>query len=515
MDTKLEHYLKACVPLIYIRTSEDSRAVKHIMKAMATADLTDCWTGEWSANRGLAVDGSSEKGVDTISKALSFLITSETPGVLVLYNIRQFISNFLVIQDLKDAAMICRTVGSYIILVGVETEFPPELKDLVTLYDYPLPGKAFFISAFSEIVSRYKEGIELPILEKDKEVLLSKASEAALGMTAIQGENALALSIVKTKSIDIPTIYAEKEQAIKQSDVLELTRTEESLDTLGGFDMFKSWINKRVACFSRGAKKYGLRPSKGILIAGVPGTGKSLCVKGIASAFSIPLIRFDIGKVFRSLQGQSEGAVRQALSVAEAVAPCVLWIDEMEKSMAGAESSGITDSGTAARVMQTILTWLQEKDSPVYVVATVNRIESIPPELLRKGRFDEIFGVDMPVLSERGEIFSIHLKKRKRSVKHYDLGGLAAATEGFVGAEIEAVIDDAMITAFSEGVREFTTDDILNAIRETIPQSESQSEKIEKIREWITTRTRPVSKQNVFMAGVSATIETKRKVRAM
>lgn len=511
IETKLEHYLKACVPLIYVRTAEDSRAVKHIMGAMGKANLSDCWFGEWSANKGLVVNGAAQQGSDTISKALTFLNTSEDTGVLVLHNVRQFISNFLVIQDLKDAAMLCRVRGSYIILVGAEIEFPSELKNLVTLYDYRLPDKVFFSSLFSEMTGKYKDSMNLPKTKEEQYSLVEKASSAALGMDAVQGENAFALSIVKTKSIDIPVIYKEKEQAIKQSDVLELILTDESLDTLGGFDLFKHWIRKRVNGFTEEAAEYGLRPPKGILLCGIPGNGKTLCVKTIASTLGVPLISFDIGKVFKSLQGSSESAVRDALRTAEAVAPCVLHIDEMEKSMAGVESSGQTDSGTAARVMQTILTWLQEKTSPVYVAATVNRIESIPPELLRKGRFDEIFGVGMPSQKEREEIFAIHIKKRGRRLDLYDLPELAHASDGFVGAEIEAVIDDSMITAFANGGREFTIEDIFNSIKETIPQSVSQAEKITAMREWIITRTRPVSSGTIQAANKVST--QARKIR--
>ena len=492
-QTKLEYYLKACVPLIYVRTTEDSRGVKHVMDAMDSANLSDCWVGEWTANKGLIVNGKAQADKDTVSKALNHVITSEDTGVLIIHNIRQFISNFLVIQDLKDAAMVCRVRGSYIILVGAEIDFPPELKDLVTIYDFPLPNKDFFISLFSGMVNKYKDSMTLTNNVEDKQILLDKAADASLGMTAVQGESALALSIVKTKSVDLSVLYSEKESAIKQSDVLELIPTKEKLDTLGGFDQFKQWIDKRTNAFSPEAKEYGLKPPKGVLLAGIPGTGKTLCAKVLASAFGVPLIHFDVGKVFRSLQGQSESAVRQALNVAEAVAPCILHIDEMEKSMAGAESSGRTDSGTTARIMQKILTWMQEKTAPVFVAATVNKVESIPPELLRKGRFDEIFGVDLPVCSERKEIFAIHITKRNREISNYNLQELADATNNFTGAEIEALIDDSMATAFSDNIREFTTEDILKSIKETIPQSESQREQIAAIRDWITTRTRLVS----------------------
>jgi len=514
VETKLEHYLKACVPLIYVRTSEDSRAVKYIMEATEKANLSDCWVGEWSANKGLIINGTAYqnpdiKNIKDMGSALTYLTASEDTGVLILHNIRQFISNFLAIQNLKDAAMICRIKGSYIILIGAELEFPPEIKDLVTVYDYPLPKKEFFYSLFSEMASNYKEGMDLPKNKKDQDVLLEKASDAALGMTAIQGENAFALSIVKTKSIDIQTIYAEKEQVIKQSDVLELIPVRENSNTLGGFNQFKPWAEKRKNAFNPEAIRYGLSFPKGVLFCGLAGCGKSLCCEVLASIFGLPLISFDVGKVFRKWQGQSESAVRQAFRVAEAAAPCVLRIEEIDKSMAVSGSSGGGGSESSARVIQTILTWMQEKTRPVYVTATTNNVDLISPELMRKGRFDEIFGVDLPVCSEREEIFAIHIQKRNRDIVDYDCALLARQSDRFTGAEIEAAIEDAMATAFSEGVREFTTEDILNSIKETIPQSESQKEKIAAIREWITTRTRQVSKQSA----TNNILEKTRKIR--
>ncbi len=515
-NTKVEHYLKACVPLIYVRTTENGRAVRHVTDAMEKANLNDCWIGEWSVNKGLFINGEYKADIETMSAALTYLTSATEAGALILHNVRQFISNFMSIQDLVDAAMLCRLRGSYIILVGTDTEFPPELRDLVTIYDFPLPDKEFFIHIFSSMVDRYRSSMKLPKGKKEEILLIEKASDSALGMTQVQGENALALSFVKTRTIDLEVIYAEKEQAIKQSEVLELVQTSESSDTLGGFDLFKPWLLKRKNAFGIEAREYGLRPPRGLLLAGVPGCGKSLCVKTIASTFEVPLIRFDIGKVFRSLQGQSESFVRQALRVAEAVAPCCLWIDEMEKSMAGAESSGRTDSGTTARIMQTVLTWMQEKTSPVYVAATVNKVDAIPPELMRKGRFDEIFGVDLPTAPEREEIFKIHILKRGRKHGDYGLGALADKSNMFTGAEIEASIDDAMATAFSDNIREFTTKDILDSIKDTVPQSESQREKITNIRDWIANRTRLVSSGIVpkwNIAAASEVLEGTRKVR--
>lgn len=486
----LEDYFKACYPLIYVRTSEDYRAVRYIQTAMEKAKLSDCWTGEWKVNTGLVVDGAQRSGYDSVAKALQYVVTTKEPGVLIVHNIRQFISNFLVIQELKDATMVCRVIGSYIVLVGASIDFPPEIRDFVTIHDFPLPDRGYFSQVYGRMIQEYKQGLSLP---ENVAPLVGKAAEAALGMTEIQGENALALSMVRTKGIDVATIYEEKKQAIRQSDVLELVDCAEEESSLGGFDQFKPWLYRRKNTFDQKARDYGLRPPRGVLLCGVPGSGKSLCAKVIASCFQVPLLRFDVGKVFRSLQGQSEEAVRSALKVAEAVAPAVLWIEELEKSMAGAESSGRTDSGTTARVMQTILTWMQEKETAVFVAATANRVSRIPPELLRKGRFDEIWGVDLPSSEERHEIFEIHIRKRKRDPANYDLVAFVKATEWFSGAEIEAGIEDSMFFAYDDKGREFTTEDILRSIKATTPQSQAQAEEIAEIRDWIAQKTRLVS----------------------
>ena len=517
METKLFHYIKAGYPIVWVRTSEDVRAVEHILASVEEAGLTGHWIGEWRVNTGLTVEGKAKQEGDTIPKAVSYLVKeaqAESKGILIIHNIRQFIGNFQVIQEIKDAAMVIRTKSSYIFLVGADITIPPELLGLLTVYDYPLPTKEQFTKLYTGLCDKYAASLELPSKKKDKELEIERASDAALGMTYLQGENAMALSFVKSRSIDMPVLFQEKEQAIRQSDVLELVQVTENFDQLGGFDLFKPWIQRRARAFTPEAKKYGLRPPRGVLIAGVAGTGKSLCAKVIAGYMQIPLIKFDVGKVFRSLQGQSEQAVRTALKTVEAVAPAVLWVDELEKSMAGSDSSGRTDSGTTARVMQSILTWMQEKTCAAFVAATVNNIDNIPPELLRKGRFDEVWGVDLPADQERGDIFGIHIRKRSRDPKNFDIAALIAVSQWYTGAEIEAGIEDAMYFAYADNAREFTTEDIIRSLEETTPQCKTQSEKISVIRDWIADRARLVSSHTVgrWGAKTSVAVEELRKL---
>ncbi|OYT75045.1 MAG: ATPase, partial [Armatimonadetes bacterium JP3_11] len=260
----------------------------------------------------------------------------------------------------------------------------------------------------------------------------------------------------------------------------------------GGLDLLKEWLRKRRASLSREAREFGLPAPKGVLLLGVQGTGKSLSAKAIANLWGLPMLRLDVGRVFGSLVGASEANMRAAIRTAEAVAPCILWIDELEKGFAGVQGSGVSDSGTTARVFATFLTWMQDKRAPVFVVATANDVSQLPPELLRKGRFDEIFFIDLPTLPEREQIFAIHLRKRKRDPAQYDLKTLARATEGFSGAEIEQVVIAGLFTAFDAG-RELTTEDMLDEVRHTVPLSVMMREEIEELRTWAQLRTRPAS----------------------
>ncbi|HEU4753184.1 MAG TPA: AAA family ATPase, partial [Armatimonadota bacterium] len=263
---------------------------------------------------------------------------------------------------------------------------------------------------------------------------------------------------------------------------------------VGGLDILKDWVRKRTQSFGQRARDFGLPAPRGILLLGVQGCGKSLSAKAVASQWRLPLLRLDVGKVFGGIVGQSEENMRRAIRMSESIAPTILWLDELEKGFAGTQSSGISDGGTTARVFASFITWLQEKTAPVFVVATANRIEDLPPELMRKGRFDEIFFVDLPGEEERQEIFEIHIRKRKRNPENFDLRQLAAASVGFSGAEIEQVIVGALYDAFDQG-RDITTEDLLANIHASVPLSRTMKEQISELRTWASTRARNASSQ--------------------
>ncbi|MBI5198963.1 MAG: AAA family ATPase, partial [Nitrospirae bacterium] len=297
-------------------------------------------------------------------------------------------------------------------------------------------------------------------------------------------QRVFAKAIVKKGGLDegdISLINREKKEIIRESGALEFFPATETINQIGGLDIIKGWLKSRERCFSQEAIEYGIQAPKGLLLMGIPGTGKSLTAKVIAGLWRQPLLRLDMGAIFGSLVGQSEENIRKAIGLAETVSPCILWIDEVEKGL----SDGGGDSGTGSRVFGTLLSWMEDKTKPVFVVATANDINRIPPEFSRAGRFDAIFFLDLPTLKERKEIFTVHLLKRRPVLDRYDLNSISSASEGYVGAEIEQAIESAMVRAFNESQREFTTEDILKSLKEIVPLSKSQVENINRLRRWL------------------------------
>jgi SpoVK/Ycf46/Vps4 family AAA+-type ATPase len=316
-----------------------------------------------------------------------------------------------------------------------------------------------------------------------------------LGLTLGEAENVFAKIIVKDERLsgeDVNEVFAEKQQIIRKSGLLEYYATNESFANVGGMAVLKEWLNKRAIAFTSEARAFGLPAPKGILMLGVQGCGKSLCAKAVSNLWQLPLLRFDMGRMFGSLVGSSEENVRRAIAVAESVAPAILWVDEIDKAFAGSQGSGATDGGTTARVFGTFLTWLSEKTAPVFVVATANDISQLPPELLRKGRLDEIFFVDLPSRDERLEIFRIHVTRRGRDAAKFNLDVLTGASGEFSGAEIEEAINSALYDAFY-AKQELTTEHVLGALAETVPLAKTMDEQINRLRSWAEGRARNAS----------------------
>ena len=372
-------------------------------------------------------------------------------------------------------------------------EIPAELDKEVTVLNFLPPTKEDLAVLLDRIIEDMQghKSVRIDLDGDGRERLL----QAALGLTLGEAENVFAKIIVKNQCLSaghVDEVFAEKQQIIRKSGLLEYYPAQEDFNSVGGLPLLKDWLAKRAVAFTAEAQAFGLPAPKGILLLGIQGCGKSLCAKAVSRLWQLPLLRFDMGRMFGSLVGSSEENVRRAISVAESIAPAVLWVDEIDKAFVGSQSSGITDGGTTARVFGTFLTWLSEKTAPVFVVATANDVSQLPPELLRKGRLDEIFYVDLPAEAERAEIFRIHITKRNRNPEEFDLPQLVAASVDFSGAEIEEAIISALYDAFYAR-QELATGHVLEALAQTVPMAKTMAEKINALRAWAVGRARNAS----------------------
>lgn len=409
--------------------------------------------------------------------------------ILLLEDFHHFLNEHTLVSRLRSFAISVASLeitGCSVVLSQPTPLLPVELEKEVQVMEMPLPDTDDLKKLMRQARQRY-ELDERDYLESPDLV------EAALGLSTSEAQLAFSKAACEFKRLteqEIPFIVKEKEQVIRKSGHLEYFHPKATLEDIGGLDNLKSWLHRRRQAFTKDARDFGLETPRGILLLGLPGTGKSLAAKAVANAWQLPLLRLDMGKIYGGIVGQSEANIRSALQTAEALAPSILWVDEIEKGLSGLQSSGSTDGGTTSRVLGTFLTWMQEKEKPVFVVATANHIAQLPPELLRKGRVDEIFFVDLPVANDRKEILSIHLKQRKRlnDFSELELDELADASKGFTGAELEEVVKEAMFLAFDDG-HQLETSDILKAIQATTPLSQTMGEMISNTREWAQGRT--------------------------
>src|SRR5256885_12875842 len=402
--------------------------------------------------------------------ALDQVIDLVEPAIFIFKDFHPFLAkaNYAVIRKLKEIALHLKNSHKTIVLVSPLMEIPAELEKEITVLNYPLPSREDLDELLERIIEEVKtfKQVTLDLDETSRERLL----QAALGLTLGEAENVFAKILVKHERLDgddVNEVLAEKQQIIRKSGLLEYYAATENFAHVGGLAVLKDWLNKRAVAFTREARAFGLPAPKGILMLGVQGCGKSLCAKAVSNQWQLPLLRFDMGRMFNSLVGSSEENVRKAIAVAESVAPAILWVDEIDKAFAGVHGSGGSDGGTTARVFGTFLTWLSEKTTSVFVVATANDISQLPPELLRKGRLDEIFFVDLPAEEERIDIFRIHLARRGRRPEDFDIDPLVEATKDFSGAEIEEAIISALYDAFYDG-EQLTTEHILTVLSQTV-----------------------------------------------
>jgi ATP-dependent 26S proteasome regulatory subunit len=491
---EMDQLIRARYSLIYVVTWEEHRARKLLLQVGAKQKKA---VFEWTLTDGLRLlsqQEGSNPGTKRMRKPLEVLneiLQSQAQALYVLRDFHTHLEAPEIVRQLRDLAHALRSTKKTIIFVSPKLNLPAELEKSISIVDMPLPSYAEMKALLDKKIGGPSRNFRVRLNDQERDLMI----KAALGLTYAEAENAFARAIVDNGVLeieDIDTITAEKKQVIRKTEVLEYCEVQDSLGSVGGMDVLKDWLNKRVRAFGEDARAYGLPQPKGILLMGVQGCGKSLVAKTIAASWRLPLLRMDMSRIFQGYIGSSEQNMRKAVTIAESIAPAVLWIDEIEKAFSGSDSSSTSDSGTTARVLGTFLTWIQEKTAPVFVVATANAIEGLPPELLRKGRLDEIFFVDLPHREERREIFGIHLNKIRRDPAKYDLSALSDAASGFSGAEIEQAIVSAMHESFFEE-RELETNDILGSIQDTVPLSTTMRERITKLREWSGDRARPVS----------------------
>lgn len=487
----LRIYLKAGYPILYVVTSEEDRAIELVANCLAQGDLTERRLLIWSVSRGLCT--TDYKPIDRRTArpdaVLPYLLELNDPGVFILEDFHGFIDERsqaapMIVRQLRDVAAPFRGSRKTIVILSPVLKIPPELEKEITVLDLQLPNMEELAAVLDATVAEIADNprVELNLEGDGRESIV----QALTGLTRTEAENALAKAIVTRSRLDpedVPLLLAEKEQIIRKSGMLEFYSTPEKFGSIGGLENLKAWLRQRAAAFSEAARAYGLPNPKGLLLVGVPGCGKSLSAKAVASEWSMPLLKFDLGRVYGQYVGQSEDNMRRALKMAEAVSPCILWIDEIEKGLAGMKGGGQNDGGVAVRVFGTLLTWMEENDSPVFTIATANNVDGLPPELLRKGRFDEIFFIDMPSPQERANILAIHLLRRDRDYKDFDLARHVEATDGFSGAELEQAVISALYLAFAEGEKtQLANRHLAEAISTSVPLSRSMGEVIGGLR---------------------------------
>lgn len=506
ISKSLTDYIKARYAVLVIESFEEERVLGEL-QGIAKAINHDLYI--WNSTDGVTYsNGSSasqEKTLD-FTAALKFCENRAkeqgSRNIFVFCDADGYLNSKAPAVNrrrLRDFAINIRKKGyvSNCIIIAPTFEVTTDLQKEVTLIDFPLPSREEVKTIISAFLEQYKnvQGVTIDVNNE----LLDKFVDASIGLTKLEIDNCLARALVSNRRIDasdLKGILAEKKQIIRKTGILEYIDSQLNLNDVGGLQTLKKWLELRSHCFGDEAMKFGVKPPKGVLLTGIPGCGKSLTAKCVATAWNMPLLRLDMGKIFQGVVGSSESNIRLALKTAEAISPSILWIDEIEKGLSGASGGG-GDGGTSVRVFGTLLTWMQEKTSPVFVFATANNINGLPPELLRKGRFDEIFFVDFPSSEERKKILEIHISKLGRNKADFDLNRLAELSGEsqfgkdvvLSGAELEAWVSDALIQAFSRRIEgeqnaDLSMKDFETTIKRVVPMGHMRKDEFLKIREW-------------------------------
>jgi SpoVK/Ycf46/Vps4 family AAA+-type ATPase len=520
MDTleRLKILLNSSTPIVVMETVEEMRAVRLVRVACSSVSLA---TFEWSIASGLVRCGSDvgelvpeaghfaagatghdahDSGAQALynskepAQALSNLEAMSVEAAFVLKDFHRHMDDPIVVRRLRDVGQKFSTNRRTVVITAPSITIPQELGSLVEFLELPLPDKQRLRQIIDETSARVGKGRTL------KRTLdpagLDAMANNLRGLTEEEADRAVSQAIVTRYGVTTETVtdvLEAKKELLRRSGMLEFIDASENLAAVGGLDNLKAWLAQRRGTWEDSARDFGLEPPRGVIILGVQGCGKSMCARAIAGEWKLPLVKFDTAAIFDKYIGETEKRIQRVFRVAEGLAPCVFWIDELEKIFAGSgPDSASVDAGVSSRILAAFLSWMQDRKAPVFVAATCNNVSALPPELIRKGRFDELFFVDLPNQAERKQIFAIHLTRRKRNPAEFDLDRVAASAKGYSGAEIDAAVQTALYAAFS-GKQNLSTQGLLDALKATVPLSTTRSEEIQGLRQWARLRAVPAS----------------------
>lgn len=516
---RLKVLIDSSTPIVVMETVEEVRAVRMVRAACSALNLA---AFEWTIASGLARSGSGSLesrleqsipggyragSVDDVAESAKALYDSREPSKMlanlegitieaafILKDLHRHMDDPVVVRRLRDVGQKFATNRRTIILTAPKISIPPELASLVEYLELPIPDRQRLRQIIDEVLVRVSKTHTLQ--RRLDPTGLDAMAENLRGLTEEEAERAISQALVSRYAL-CPEIVTDvldaKKALLKRSEMLEFVEASDTLASLGGLDNLKRFLEQRRGSWEEQARDFGLDPPRGVIILGVQGCGKSMCARAIAGEWKLPLVKFDTAAVYDKYIGETEKRIQKVFKVAEGLAPCVLWIDELEKVFAGSgPDSASADAGVSSRLLASFLSWMQDRKAPVFVAATCNNVSALPPELIRKGRFDELFFVDLPSQAERKQIFAIQLGKRKRNPADFNLDQAAAAAQGFSGAEIESVVQTALYVAYSQK-RPLTTQHLLTAIQATVPLSTTRAEEIEALRDWAEKRAVPAS----------------------
>jgi hypothetical protein len=495
--------LRARNPLLWVVTREEARVERHLIEAAAAAGYVP---RTWDVAQGVAdLSGKPEKigardpgdMLDAIRDRAAREGDSER-GIWIMRDLPAWLvgpPGATTMRQLRNLARSLpgtpRETAQAIVVITPSSEIPPELAGHATIIEWPMPDRAEIATILDAAINALPDDLQSKAAPNGQR---DAAIDAAVGLSGEEAAACYARSLVQHRRIDPVTVAKEKRRVIARERVLEwYDPIPGGLDAVGGLDNLKTWLVSRRSAYSPAARSYGLPAPKGALLVGVPGCGKSLTAKAISTAWGVPLLRLDLGALKSKFVGESEGNLRKAFRVIEAIGRCVVWIDEIEKALQGA-TSGSADGGVSSDALGAVLSWMQERSGEAFVIATANDVEGLPPELLRKGRFDEVWWVDLPTAQERSSVLFAALRSHGRENVKVDTAKVAAACDGFTGSEIAAIVPDALFAGFADGAREITTADLLQAASTVVPLSKTAVEKIGRLRTWANGRARPATK---------------------